>query len=334
MGQILIRMHNLKTRSRRMIQHPRKRPLRPALHQDVLLKLQPRRIRKQQRLLQQQRSPRQHRRIAHIPRTIAQLVPHLRHVLQRLARIPQHVVGKAHHRLPFQHGLASRIRLINPNMLVVLCYILRNRQNLLVAPLRQPHPLILQSMGQLMRHHRLLLVRRNPVQQRHRLRLVVIEPGNLLGQQAQQKRPHLEALIQQPKLLQHQLIALHALGALVFVKLLPQHLVHVITRRKLPLDRMLDLQPRILAHKRKRLVHLSQQRTLIGLRHHLSRRLPRLQLQRRPLIILRCHRRLRCRRSLPRSWSCLILRRRNRTLRPYSSTNHHQSDHRNLQPTP
>ena len=77
-------------------------------------------------------------------------------------------------------------------------------------------------MGQLMRQHRLLLLRIHPVQQVHRLRLVVVEAGDLLRQQAQQKRPQVEVPAQQPKLLQHNLRPLQPLRALILVEVLDQ----------------------------------------------------------------------------------------------------------------
>ncbi len=85
-------------------------------------------------------------------------------------------------------------------------------------------------MRQLMRQHRLLLIRLNPVQQVHRLRLVVVEPRNLLRQQRQQKRPQMKVAVQQAELLQHDLRPLHPLRALVLVELLLQIAIHLIAR--------------------------------------------------------------------------------------------------------
>ena len=135
-------------------------------------------------------------------------------------------------------------------------------------------------MGQLMSHHGLLLVDRHPVQQVHLLGLVVVEARNLLGQQAQQKRPQLKVAIQQPELLQHQLAALHPLVALVLVELLAQLLVYRVARDEPALHRRLDRQQRVLTHELQDLLLRPQQLLLLvfgqlGVDH--DARLPALQ---------------------------------------------------------
>ena len=164
MLQIQRRMQDLRARRRRRVQHTGKRLLCSALRQHRILKGQPTRIGEQQTLLQNKRGPRQHRRIAHVRRSIREHPRHLRNVLQRLAHRLQHVVGKAHHCLTLQHCIPCRTVLVGSDVPVVLGDVLCHTLRLGVLPVLQVHFLILQRVGQLMRHNWLLLVHRHPVQ--------------------------------------------------------------------------------------------------------------------------------------------------------------------------
>ena len=110
-------------------------------------------------------------------------------------------------------------------------------------------------MGQLVRQHRLLLVRLDPVKQIHRLRLVVVKPCNLFRQQRKQKGAKMKVPVKQAELLQHNLGALHPLRAFVLVELLPEVLIHLIARDQFPLHTVLDRQLRIGAGEAEDLVH-------------------------------------------------------------------------------
>src|SRR5665213_579614 len=114
-----------------------------------------------------------------------------------------------------------------------------------------------------MGHHRQLLVFGHPVEKVHRMRLGVVVPGNLLRQQAQQKRPQMEVMVEQPELLQHQFTALHALGVFIFVQLLAQLGRHRVARNEHALHRSLQLQFRIAADKLQRGVDVGKQHFLL-----------------------------------------------------------------------
>src|ERR1700679_876513 len=119
-----------------------------------------------------------------------------------------------------------------------------------------------------MGHHRLLLVDGHPVEEVHLLGLVVVEAGDLLGEQAEQEGPHLEALVEQAELLEHQFAALHAFGALVLVELLAQFGVNCFARDEVALYGGLDGQQRVLADKGQDLVLIVEQRLLLLRRKH------------------------------------------------------------------
>ena len=87
--------------------------------------------------------------------------------------------------------------------------------------------LILQCMCELVRQNRLLIVHAHPVQHIHGLGFGVVIRFNLLGEQSQQKGLEGKVAVQQAELLQHDLVALHALGAFVLIELffeVPLHL--------------------------------------------------------------------------------------------------------------
>ena len=94
----------------------------------------------------------------------------------------------------------------------------RNIVGGLVVPFFQVGVLVLQGVGQLVRHHRLLLVRIDPVEQVHGLGLGVVVGFDLLLEERQQKGLELEILVEQAEFLEHDFVALEALGAFVFVE--------------------------------------------------------------------------------------------------------------------
>ncbi len=124
-----------------------------------------------------------------------------------------------------------------------------------IRPLGQIHLLILERVRQLVSQHRLLLLRLDPVQQIHRLRLVVVEAGDLLRQQRDEKRPQMKVPVQQPELLQHDLGPLHALRTLVLVELHLEVMSHLIARYQLALYAVRDREFCVVAHEAQNLVN-------------------------------------------------------------------------------
>ena len=249
MRQIRLRVHHLKARVRRIVQHRRKRKLLAPLHQQRLLECKPIRIRKLERPLQQQRRPRHHRRATRIVAAFLHRLHHIRRIEQRFARRLQRPVHKRHHRLAFRHRLPRRLELIHRNARRVLTARLRNPLEPRIRPLLEVHLLVLHRMRQLMRKHGFLLIRLHPVQQIHHLGLGVVVARNLLRQQAQQKRLQVEAPVQQPEFLQHDLRPLQLLRALILVEALHQVPVHLIARNQPPLHLQHRCQARVVGHK-------------------------------------------------------------------------------------
>ena len=114
-------------------------------------------------------------------------------------------------------------------------------------------------MRQLMHQHRLLRLRVNPVQQINRLRLGVVIACDLLLQQLQHERLQLKVAVQQPKLLQHNLPALHPLRVLVLVELIRQVFLHRVPAGQRPLYLVLDRQPALLRGIFRQLIHAAEQ---------------------------------------------------------------------------
>ena len=140
---------------------------------------------------------------------------------------------------------------------------MRNVVGSLVVPFFQVRVLILQRVGQLVRHHRLLLVGIDPVQHVHGLGLRVVISLDLLLQQRQQKRLELKVAVEQAKFLQHDLIALQSLGALVLVEFFVEIALHCGARGEGALHGALDRQAGLLRGELDELV--DQREELLGL---------------------------------------------------------------------
>ena len=249
MRQVRTRMHNLERRRRRILEHGRERRRLAGLDEDRVLEHQALVIWEQQRLLQQQWGARKNGRAARVRNSIPQMADQVRRVLQCLAGRSQGVVKEDDHRVALRHRVAGRVAFVRLNVLIVLVRILRNVVRADLRPLRQANLLILQRVRQFVRQHRLLLVGLNPVQQVHSLCLVVVETGNLFGQQGDEERLQLEVAVQQPKLLQHCLRARQPFCPFVLFKPLAEILVHLIACHQLAFDGVLYRQLRILAGK-------------------------------------------------------------------------------------
>ena len=114
--------------------------------------------------------------------------------------------------------------------------------------------LVLQGVGQLVSQHRLLLLHIHPVQHGDGLGFGVVIGFDLFFEQLQQKGLEGEVAVQQAELLQHNLAALHAFGALVFLELLFEVAFHRGARGDLALDRALDGQPGFVGGKLDQLI--------------------------------------------------------------------------------
>ena len=172
-------------------------------------------IGEQQRLLQKQGRARKHRRIAVVGHVIEEVFDQLRRGAQALMRGRQAVVDKDGHGLALQNRFARGVGLVRGDVLAVLSVAVREIVAGLALPLVQIYPLVLESMGQLVRQHRLLRIGGNPVEQVYGLRFAVVVRGNLLVQQLHQKRLQMEVRIDQAELLQHDFRPLHALRIFV-----------------------------------------------------------------------------------------------------------------------
>ena len=146
------------------------------------------------------------------------------------------------HGLALRHGVARRVHLVAGQVVLIAGRVLRDVVGSLVVPLLQVRVLILQSVRQLVGHHRLLLVGIHPVENVHGLGLRIVVGLDLFLQQRQQKGLQLKIVVQQAKLLQDDLIALQPLGALVFIEFLIEVALDCGARREGALDGALDGQ--------------------------------------------------------------------------------------------
>jgi hypothetical protein len=85
----------------------------------------------------------------------------------------------------------------------------------LVLPFVQVDALILESVGKLVRQHRLLRIGRDPIEQIHGFCLAVVVRGNLLVEQLDEERLQMEILVDEAELLEDNFGPLHAFGVLV-----------------------------------------------------------------------------------------------------------------------
>ena len=84
-----------------------------------------------------------------------------------------------------------------------------------LLPFFEVEILVLQGMCELMRQHRLLQVRFNPVEQIHGFVLRIVIAGHLFLKQRNQKRLEIKIARQQSELLEHLFGALQAFGILI-----------------------------------------------------------------------------------------------------------------------
>ena len=145
-------------------------------------------------------------------------IEHLGILDEALAQRLQDVVHHHGRGLAFGHGVARRVHLVFGKVILIAGRVVRDVVGSLVVPLLQVGVLVLQRVGQLVRQHRLLLVGVDPVEHVHGLGFGVVVGFDLFLEQRQQKRLELEVAVEQAELLEHDLVALQALGAFVFVE--------------------------------------------------------------------------------------------------------------------
>ena len=104
------------------------------------------------------------------------------------------------------------------------------------APLFEPHALVLNCVGELVREDGLLLVGLDPVEHVDGLGFVVVVAGDLLGEQADEEGAQVEVAVQQAELLQDDFRSLQPLGALVFFEALLQVLAYFVACDQPALD--------------------------------------------------------------------------------------------------
>ena len=122
-------------------------------------------------------------------------------------------------------------------------------------------------MGQLVRQHRLLLVRLDPVQQIHSLRLVVVKPSDLLRQQRKKKGAQMKVAIEQAQTSSAQSRSAPYASRLRPRRTSPEVLVDLIARDQFALHSVLNRQLRVGAGEAEDLVHRAKELLRLLLRH-------------------------------------------------------------------
>ena len=198
--------------------------------------------------------------------TVTHTGAHGIHDLRRLENIhaqgSQRVVEQHDHRLTFGHSLAGGLRLFHHLFLII------GKRAVVFAstgqfPFFQADVLVLQGVRQLVRQHRLLLVRRNPVEQVHRLGFGVVKSGHLFAQQAHELAMQIVVGRQQSELDQNRLRPLEPLGVLVLAHALLDVAGDRLARDELALHRMLDGQSGIVTGEAQDLVDRTKEFLLL-----------------------------------------------------------------------
>jgi hypothetical protein len=119
--------------------------------------------------------------------------------------------------------------------------------------------LVLERVGQLVREHRFLLVDVHPVQHVHGFGLRVVVGLDLLFEELQQKRLELKVVVQQAELFEHNLVALQAFRALIFIEFFFEVAFHGGTSSEGALDRVFDRQAGLVGGELHQLVHKGEE---------------------------------------------------------------------------
>ena len=214
-------------------------------------------VRKQQGLLQQQWSARQHRRPRHISRAVLKLLRHRGNIFQRLPGISQNVIRKGHHRLPFEHRPRARYRVSSVRMCLLSSETSRDTPSSpWFLPFCQAHVLVLQCVASARAPSPVSARRQVPSQANTssvsccRKNLRSAPSTNSTGRGADES-----SRSDQAELFQHQLAAFQfACCPCPSSNFLRRNLFTSSREMKLPLHRTLDCQTRVFASERKDVV--------------------------------------------------------------------------------
>ena len=127
------------------------------------------------------------------------------------------VVVEDDHGLAFGDGLAGGLELVGGDVAPIIGEVFRDAVDAGVTPLVEVYGLILQGVGELVGEDGFLLFGVDPVEEVYGLGFVVVEAGDLLGEQANEEGLEVEGAIEQAELLEDDLGALEALGGLVIL---------------------------------------------------------------------------------------------------------------------
>ena len=119
--------------------------------------------------------------------------------------------------------------------------------------------LVLKRVGQFVGQHRLLLFDAHPVEHVNGLGLGVVIGFDLLLEQRQQKGLEGEVAVEQAELLEHDFIALQALGALILLEFLFQIAFDLGARGDLALDIALDGQAGLVGGELDQLINQAEE---------------------------------------------------------------------------
>ena len=138
------------------------------------------------------------------------------------AGVAQAEVEEDDHGLAFGDGGSGGVLLVGGEALVVFGDVFGDAEGRIAGPLLEVDFLVLEGVGELVGEDGLLVFGGDPIEEVHGFGLVVVEAGDLLGEELEEEGAEVEVAVEQAELFEDQLGALHALGVLVFVELLAE----------------------------------------------------------------------------------------------------------------
>ncbi len=239
---VYARIDDLPARGGRAVERAGKGRGLALVHPDVLLEAEALAVGEEHRFREQQRRARHHRRVLGGVHLRLDDIEHLGILDEALAQRLEDVVHHHGGRLALGHGVARGVHLVAGQVILIAGRVVRDVVGSLVVPLLQVGVLVLQGVGQFVRHHRLLLFGIDPVEQVHGLGFGVVVGFDLLLEERQQEGLELEVVVEEAEFLEHDFVALQALGALVLVEFFFEVAFHGGARGELALDGAFDGQ--------------------------------------------------------------------------------------------
>lgn len=143
-------------------------------------------------------------------------------VSDSFAGVAEAVVEEDDHGLSFGDGGAGGVLLVGGEALVVFGDIFGGAEGRIAGPLFEVDFLILEGVGELVSEDGLLVLGGDPVEQGDGLGFIVVEAGDLLGEELEKEGAEVEVSVEKAEFFEDELGSLHALGVLIFVELLAE----------------------------------------------------------------------------------------------------------------